>query len=97
MATYTSKFNLGDVVYIKRYAELEGTLIKGQVAEIIITHTAKVAAPAIIRYKVDAGAIVQRKTRWLECELLTEAEARALAKRVLHKKNVQAKAREDAL
>ena len=66
MATFTTKFNLADVCFIKRHAELSGSLIKGQISEIIVTHTANVAAPAIIRYKVDSGAVVQKKTRWLE-------------------------------
>lgn len=97
MPTITTKFNIGDMVYVKESAEKDGKLVKGQIKEVLINQTIGREYPLIVRYRIDCGALVNRSNTWLEDQLLTEAEARAIARQVLHNKRVALELRENEM
>ena len=86
MATYTTQFNVSDIVYLRVPAEKEGKLVKGQVSEIVVNQTVGKQFPYVIRYRLDCNAAIQREATWLESDLMTEAQARDAAKQVIEKK-----------
>ena len=94
MPTVTTKFTVGDIVYLRAQAEVDGKMYKAIVEEVIVEQSYAPYVPPIIRYRIFAGGLVQRGTRWLEQDLSSYAEAKDLACKALHRKTVEAENRE---